>query len=115
MSPAAFDQIYTGVTGLTWREHRTGIWVSGALEYGSGTPATLHTPEGEKSVRLDQHLVANLSVGVDLLQKESRRVSLQFNAENFTNRVYGIAKESEFTPIQFSNPRFLSGSVKFYF
>jgi hypothetical protein len=115
VGPAAFDQIYTGVTGLTWREHRTGIWVSGALEYGSGTPAALLTPEGEKSVRLDQHLVANLSVGVDLFQKESRRVSLQFNAENFTNRVFGIAKESEFTPIQFSPPRFISGSVKFYF
>ena len=115
VGPAAFDQIYTGVTGLTWREHRTGIWVSGALEYGSGTPAALLTPEGEKSVRLDQHLVANLSVGVDLFQKESRRVSLQFNAENFTNRVFGIAKESEFTPIQFSPPRFLSGSLKFYF
>ena len=39
--PAAFDQIYTGNAGLTWREHKSGFWATAALEYGSGTPATL--------------------------------------------------------------------------
>jgi TonB dependent receptor/Carboxypeptidase regulatory-like domain len=114
--PAAFDQIHTGVAGLTWREHRSGFWASAALEYGSGTPASLKNAEGEEMrVRLPEHTVANLYVGVDLFQKERRGVSLQLNIENASDRVYQIAKESEFTPIQFSPPRFLSGSVRFRF
>lgn len=32
-SSAAFDQIHTAAAGLTLREHRTGFWTSGALEY----------------------------------------------------------------------------------
>jgi hypothetical protein len=114
--PAAFDQIHTGVAGLTWRERRTGLWASGALEYGSGTPAALPTSEGEEmAVRLPQHLVFNLHLGLDLFRAERHRVSLQFNGENLTNRVFAIAKESEFTPVQYSAPRFLSASLKFHF
>lgn len=114
--PAAFDQIHTGVAGLTWREHRSGFWAGAALEYGSGTPASLRNEEGEETVvRLPEHLVANLYFGIDLFRKERCGVSLQFNVENATDRVYEIAKESEFTPIQFSPPRFLSGSLKVRF
>lgn len=114
--PAAFDQIHTGVAGLTWREHRSGFWASAALEYGSGTPASLRNEEGEETVvRLPEHLVANFYFGIDLFRKERCGLSLQFNVENATDRVYAIAKESEFTPIQFSPPRFLSGSLKVRF
>jgi hypothetical protein len=114
--PAAFDQIHTGVAGLTWHEQRSGVWAGAALEYGSGTPAALPNVEGQETrIRLPEHLVANFTLGIDLFQKEQRRVSLQFNLENATNRVFAIAKESEFTPIQFSPPRFLSGSLRFHF
>ena len=114
--PAAFDQIHTAVAGLTWREYHSGLWAGTGLEYGSGTPASLHTPEGEETrVRLPEHFVANFYFGVDLFKKERHSVSLQFNIENATDRVFQIAKESEFTPIQFSPPRFLSGSVTFHF
>jgi hypothetical protein len=113
---AAFDQVHTAVAGLTWRERRTGFWASSTLEYGSGTPAALPDAEGEEvRVRLPQHLVANFYFGIDLRKKEPHWVSLQFNIENATGRVYQIAKESEFTPIQFSPPRFLSGSLAFHF
>ncbi len=114
--PAAFDQIHTGVAGLTWRERHTGFFASGALEYGSGTPASL-TDEGgeERLVRLPQHLVANLYFGVELFRKERRGLGLQFNVENVTNRVFQIAKESEFTPVQYSPPRFFSGSMRVRF
>ena len=64
----------------------------------SSTPAALFTLEGEKMILLEQHLVAKLSVGVDLFQKESHQVNQQFYAENITNREFAIAKESEFTP-----------------
>ncbi|HWO01701.1 MAG TPA: TonB-dependent receptor [Blastocatellia bacterium] len=114
--PAAFDQIYTGNAGLTWRQHKSGFWATAALEYGSGTPATLPNDEGEQtSVRLPEHFVANFYFGIDLFRKERYGIGLQFNVENSTDRIYAIAKESEFTPIQFSPPRFLSGSLKLRF
>jgi outer membrane receptor protein involved in Fe transport len=114
--PAAFDQIHTGTAGLTWREHKSGFWASTGLEYGSGTPATLPNDQGEVvSVRLPDHFVANFYFGVDLFRKERCGLGIQFNVENATDRVFAIAKESEFTPIQFSTPRFFSGSLKLRF
>jgi outer membrane receptor protein involved in Fe transport len=114
--PAAFDQIHTGVAGLTWRERRSGFFAAGALEYGSGTPATLHDENGEEvRVRLPEHLVANFYFGVELFRKERRGLGLQLDVENATNRVYRIAKESEFTPVQFSPPRLVSGSLRVRF
>lgn len=114
--PAAFDQIHTGTAGLTWREHKSGFWASTGLEYGSGTPAAPPNDQGEEvTVRLPDHFVANFYFGVDLFRKEKCGLGLQFNVENATDRVFAIAKESEFTPIQFSPPRFLSGSLKLRF
>jgi len=115
-SPAAFDQIHTGVAGLTYREHRSGFWASTALEYGSGTPASLRNSAGETTlVRLPEHFLANFYFGVDLFRQERRAIGLQFNVENATNRVFRIAKESDFTPVQYSPPRFISGSMKVHF
>ena len=115
-NPAAFDQIHTAVSGLTWREPNSGFWTSAAFEYGSGTPATLRGANAiETRLRLPAHFVTNLYFGLDLKEREHRKVSLQFNIENLTNRVYQIAKESEFTPVQFAPPRFVSGSLKFSF
>ncbi len=115
-NPAAFDQIHTAVAGATWRERRSGFWTSAAFEYGSGTPTTLRGANGIGTrLRLPAHFVTNLYFGLDLKQREQRKVSLQFNIENLTNRVYQIAKESEFTPVQFAPPRFVSGSLKFSF
>jgi outer membrane receptor protein involved in Fe transport len=114
--PAAFDQIHTGAAGLTWRERKSGVWASAAFEYGSGTPATVPNSEGEEvSARLPGHFAANFYVGVDLFRKERCGLGLQFNVENATDRVFAVAKESEFTPVQFSPPRFLSGSLKLRF
>ncbi len=114
--PAAFDQIHTAVAGLTWREHHSGFWVSSALEYGSGTPASLPTAGGEAArVRLPDHFVANFYSGIDLFRQEQYKVSFQVNVENVTNRVFAIAKESEFTPVQYSPPRFVSASLRLHF
>src|SRR5213082_1690798 len=113
---AAFDQIHTAVGGLTWRERRSGFYATAALETGSGTPAALRDEDGEERVvRLPAHAVANFYFGVELFRHERRGLGLQFNVENATDRVYAIAKESEFTPMQFSPPRFLSGSMRVRF
>jgi hypothetical protein len=115
-SPAAFDQVHTAVAGLTYRKRRSGFFASTQLEYGSGTPAALPNSEGEeKLVRLPDHFVANFYLGIDLLSEERNKISLQFNIENAANRVFRIAKESEFTPVQYSPPRFISGSVRVRF
>jgi outer membrane receptor protein involved in Fe transport len=115
-APAAFDQIHTAVGGLNWRERRSGFFASAAFEYGSGTPATLRDTGGEeRTVRLPGHFVANLYFGVELFRKERRGLGLQFNVENLTDRVFPIAKESEFTPVQYSPPRLLSGSMRVRF
>ncbi len=113
--PAAFDQIHTAVAGITKRAHH-GLFATAQFEYGSGTPAALPDGKGGATVvRLPAHFVANLYSGVDLFHKEKRSVSLQVNVENLTNRVLRIAKESEFTPVQYSPPRFLSGSLRYRF
>jgi outer membrane receptor protein involved in Fe transport len=114
--PAAFDQIHTAVAGLTWRERHSGFWISSALEYGSGTPASLLNASGEEMrVRLPDHFVANFYSGIALFRQEQYKVSLQVSVENATNRVFAIAKESEFTPVQYSPPRFVSASLKLHF
>jgi hypothetical protein len=70
-SPAAFDQIHTGVAGLTYRERRSGFFATTQLEYGSGTPAALHVAEGDVAlVRLPDHFVANFHFAIDLPFKE---------------------------------------------
>jgi outer membrane receptor protein involved in Fe transport len=115
-APAAFDQIHTAVAGLTYRERRSGFFATTQLEYGSGTPAALHNSAGEERfVRLPDHFVANFYFGIDLPSTERKKISLQFNIENASNRVFRIAKESEFTPVQYSPPRFISGSIKLHF
>ena len=44
-----------------------------------------------------------------------RGLGLQFNAENVGDRAYRVAKESEFTPVQFAPPRLFSGSMRVRF
>jgi hypothetical protein len=114
--PAAFDQIHTAVAGLNYRERRSGFFATAQLEYGSGTPAALPNADGEEVLlRLPEHFVANFYFGIDLLRRERRGVTLKFNLENATDRVFRIAKESEFTPVQFSPPRFVSASLTYHF
>jgi hypothetical protein len=124
---AAFDQIHTVVAGLNYRERRSGFFAAAQFEYGSGTPAALpnddhnddhdgdHEDDHGSLVRLPGHFVANFYFGIDLLRRERRGVTLQFNIENATNSVFRIAKESEFTPVQYSPPRFVSASLTYRF
>jgi hypothetical protein len=49
------------------------------------------------------------------ITREQIGVTLRFNLENATDRVFRIAKESEFTPLQYSPPRFVSASLTYHF
>lgn len=105
---AIFDQIHTGTAGLMWREKHSGFNANLTFEYGSGTPF----PDNP---RLPSHFIVNLYTGIDIFKRDTKKATLQFNIENLTNRVYAISKESEFTPLQFSSPRYFSSSLRFQF
>ena len=91
------------------------------FEYGSGTPTEAEeeegaTPAGPVSLRVPAHFTQNLVLGVDLFRRQARsRIGLQFNVENLTNNVYKVSQESVFSPGEYFNPRFYSGSLKIHF
>jgi hypothetical protein len=125
------DQTHTLTSGFRYRHGRTGLWTSMAFEYGSGTPAGHggaehehepaegeheHGAAGAESLRVPHHLTQNVSFGWDaLIAPEQTGVSFQFNIENLSNNVYVVAKESVFTPGQYSIPRLYSASMKIQF
>ena len=47
--------------------------------------------------------------------RQRSRLSLQIDVENVTDNVYAIARESEFSPAQFSIPRLISATAKIRF
>lgn len=135
----AFDQKHTLVSGINWRHRRSGFWTHLGFEYGSGTPVEVEAGEDTAGVegaiaatdlaesrsagafepilfeRLPSHSIFNLSVGIDLLPSSGHRLSLQFSVENLTDDVFGIAKDSEFTPVQFASPRAYSVQARLEF
>jgi outer membrane receptor protein involved in Fe transport len=116
---------------MTWRHSRTGLWLGAAIEYGSGTPIGHgaahdhgdgdadheHPASGDGPDRVAPHLTGNLSLGIDLLRDAARqsRLMLRLDVENVTNRDYVIARESQFSPAQYSIPRLMSATLRVRF
>ncbi len=140
----AFDQRHTGSASIGYRHHPSGLNVGFASGYGSGTPTELghgepgvqtaavsrpahlllpgrvlsgsEAGEGEAVVvRLPSHWTFDIWGGATIWKSEPKSVALEFSVENVGNRVFGIAKESETTPIQYSGRRRFSGQLKFRF
>jgi outer membrane receptor protein involved in Fe transport len=123
------DQTHTLTSGLTYRNNRTRLWGSMALEYGSGTPGgegggdhehgeTDEHAAGPKlcGTRCPSHFTQNVSIGWNAPSNGKRpRLSLQFNIENLSNKVYLVSKESTMVQGQYSIPRLISGSLKIGF
>ena len=92
-----------------------------AFEYGSGTPTESEddegaTPVGPIAERVPSHFTQNLTIGYDLRRHDREQwVGLQFNIENLTNNVYKVSQESVFSPGEYFNPRFFTGSLKVHF
>lgn len=122
---APMDQTHTLNAGFTYKHRKSGMWASMAFEYGNGTPTEAEPQEGSSMPgmamamaqdRVPGHFTQNLTLGMDVLRNgEHPRLGLQFNIENLTNNVYKVAQESVFSPGEYFNPRFYSGSVKIYF
>ena len=128
---APMDQTHTLTGGVTYRHAATGLWVSSAVEYGSGTPmghgdsahehadgaAHEHAVSLGGAARVPDHVTAAASIGLHLWRDGRRRAKLllQCDVENITNNIYLIAQEGEFSPAQFASPRLISVTVKYRF
>lgn len=118
---APMDQTHTLNAGFTYRHRRSGVWAGMTFEYGSGTPTEAEEEKGTApaepvSLRVPEHFTQNLTVGVDLFRRQERSwMGLQFSVENLTNNVYKVSQESVFSPGEYFNPRFYSGSLKIHF
>ena len=126
---APMDQTHTLTGGTTYSHSASGLWVSGAIEFGSGTPmghgvaAHDHAPgtaphshaSGGPVARVPGHVTGGVAGGVNLWRTAARRprLAIQIDLENIANNVYVIAREGEFSPAQYSNPRLLSVTVRF--
>ena len=113
----AFDQTHTGTARIFYRRPWRDAWAGFIFGYGSGTPVEQEDPltEEHARVRLPQHLTVDFSSGLTAFEHERHRLALEFNLVNLSNNIYQIAKESEFTPIQFSPRRTVIGSLTWHF
>jgi outer membrane receptor protein involved in Fe transport len=128
---APMDQTHTLTSGLSYHDKRTRLWGAVALEYGSGTPgghgsgdhehdegeAHEHaTGPGLCGTRCPSHFTQNASLGWNAMSNGNRpRLSLQFNIENVSNKIYLLSKESTMVQGQYSIPRLFSSSLKIEF
>jgi hypothetical protein len=128
---APMDQTHTLTGGATYRHGASGAWMSAGIEYGSGTPighggAHEHA-DGEADhvdatartgdTRIHGHLTGNVTLGFDLLRHSGNRsrLTLRVDVENVANDPYVIARASEFSPAQYSNPRLISVTARVRF
>jgi hypothetical protein len=125
------DQTHTATAGLSYHNARSRLWGAVSAEYGSGTPGGHGSGDHEHEsgdahehasgpgmcgTRCPSRVVPNLSVGWSAPSSGNQpRLSVQFNVENVSNKVYLLSKESSMVQGQYSIPRLVSGSVKIRF
>jgi hypothetical protein len=125
------DQTHTLTSGLTYRHQPTRLWAAMRFEYGSGTPTGhgvgdhehetgetdhSHGTAADTPLRVPRHFTQDFTVGWDTFSNSDQpRFGFQFNVENLSNSTYIVARESPFTPGQYSMPRQFSGSMKVRF
>jgi outer membrane receptor protein involved in Fe transport len=128
---APMDQLHTLTSGVSYQHSRTRLWGAVAVEYASGTPgghgAGDHEHEAGEShehasgpglcgTRCPSRFTPNATVGWNAISNGNQpRLSVQFNVENVSNKVYLLSKESSMVQGQYSIPRLISASVKMRF
>jgi len=128
---APMDQVHTLTAGTTYRPARSRVWSGLSIEYGSGTPIghgdahdhldgeTAHGDDaaGAATPRVPGHVTADATVAVDVLRDANRRprLTLRFDMQNVANRMFVVARESEFSPGQYSIPREISLTARLEF
>jgi outer membrane receptor protein involved in Fe transport len=129
---APMDQVHTLTAGGAYRQQRSGFWTGLSVEYGSGTPvghgdahhdhgadeaAHVDAAVGPAASRVPAHFTADATVAMDLLRDRNRRprLTVRFDMTNVANRLFVVARDSEFSPGQHSAPRQLSISAQLRF
>jgi outer membrane receptor protein involved in Fe transport len=129
---APMDQTHTATAGLSYLHAPSSVWAAVSVEYGSGTPgghgaADHEHADGEThdhasgpglcATRCASRVTPNLSVGWNARSSSGNqpRMSVQFNVENVSGRVYLLSKESSMVQGQYSNPRLVSATLKYRF
>lgn len=127
---APMDQTHTFTGGATYRHAPTGAWMGMTVEYGSGTPVghggSHDHAEGEDDhsdggagvgPRVPEHFTAGVSLGLDLMRDSHGRprMTLRLDVENIANKAYVIARESGFSPAQYSSGRLIAVSTRVRF
>ena len=111
--PTAFDQRHTVVGDASFHDPWRNFEVGTVLRYGSGTPVA----EGghETFTYLPGHTTLDIMARIDLWRSGEQQVLFEFDVTNLTDNVYQIAKESEFTPIQYAPRRTVRGQIRWNF
>jgi len=128
---APMDQVHTLTAGTTYQPARSRVWSGLSIEYGSGTPIghgdahdhldgeTAHGDDaaGAATPRVPGHFIADATLAVDVLRDANRRprLTLRFDMQNVANRMFVVARESEFSPGQYSIPREISLTARLEF
>jgi hypothetical protein len=111
--PTAFDQRHTVVGDARFHDPWRDFEVGTILRYGSGTPVA----EGghETFTYLPGHTTLDIMTRIDLWRSGEQQVVFELDVTNVTDNVYQIAKESEFTPIQYAPRRTVRGQIRWNF
>jgi hypothetical protein len=74
------------------------------------------TGAGLCGTRCPSHVTQNVSIGWNAISNGNQpRLSVQFNIENVSNKVYLLSKESTMVQGQYSIPRLFSGVLRIGF
>jgi outer membrane receptor protein involved in Fe transport len=108
----AFDQRHSLVANASYRSSWRDLEAGAILRYGSGTPIEV---EGEGFLYLPEHVTVDAMARLRLWHGSHQDLDLEVTVPNLTDNVYQIAKESEFTPIQYAPQRSVLGELRVRF
>jgi hypothetical protein len=76
-----------------------------------------HAESGESAARVPGHVTTDASIGIDLVEDARRqpRLTLRLDVQNLASALYLIARDSEFSPAQYSTPRAVSLTARVRF
>lgn len=131
--PNDHDQRNSGQFQVNYTHHRSGWWVSFGGRYDSGVPVNVEPGTTLKQFvaegfdprlfnaidfqrgRVKPRTILSFSSGIDLFRKERTAVSLAFDVQNLTNKLYLYNFESVFSGTHVGPPRLWSGGLTLKF
>lgn len=125
--PGDQDERNEGQFGVTYA-HKSGLWTTFTGRFDSGVPSEID-PSDATSGEIDPRIAAeldfnrgrikpralfNVTAGYELMKESSHPVSLQFGANNLTDRLYLYNFRSIFSGTHVGRPREFTGRITFH-